>query len=45
MHHPEVIEATIDHLDELKLLAGNVFEDTRFYNDAIIPLEKANKKY
>ncbi len=45
MHHPEVIEATMDHLDELKLLAGNVFEDTRFYNDPIIPIKKANKIY
>ncbi len=45
MHHPEVIEATMDHLNELQQLASSVFEDTRFYNDTVIPIEKANKIY
>lgn len=45
MHHPEVIEATMNHLKELQQLAGTVFEDTRFYNDTVIPIEKANKIY
>lgn len=40
-----ITDASLDQLDDLKSLAREVFSLNRFYNDPIIPKDKANELY